>query len=283
MKNIFNFEAEPFELDTEFDDYDEETNSRFGEFDTELTEEEWEEEVNRRSTPAIDAANVQVLKNNVIRLATQEWLRWGRGTIKERDRRVRNVLQDYWQTGTGNRFSETQLGDPSFQKKHPWSAAFISWVMKKAGAGGTFKYASTHAVYTKAAKDNRLANNNNPFKAYRVSEITPQVGDLICKCRAESGANYENIRPGHKTHCDIVTEVHANHLITIGGNVSNSVSKMVVPIGANGLVSKPCYFAVIRLSDPSRSLPVLNSFSIDRKTHGGCGGCSGHRVPARHF
>jgi len=119
--------------------------------------------------------------------------------------------------------------------------------MKKAGAGVSFRYAGAHAFYIKAAKDNRLANNRNPFKAYRVNEIRPQVGDLVCKSRSGSGANYENVRPGHKTHCDIVTEVHPNALITIGGNVKNSVSKTRVSINTDGYINDPRYFAVIRI------------------------------------
>ncbi len=248
MRSLFNFEAEPFELDTEFDEYEEELDSGFGEFDTELTEEEWQGEINRRNTPAIDAVNVQTLKANIVKIANQEWVRWGRGSIKEGDQNIRSMLEDYWVTGTGRRLSE-----PGWWSKHPWSAAFISWVMKKAGAGKAFKYSSAHAVYIKAAKGNRLANNNNPFKAYRIREVKPQLGDLVCKSRAGSGANYDNIRPGHKTHCDIVTEVHPSHLITIGGNVRNSVSKTIVPIDANGFINKSGYFAVIRLSAPSRS------------------------------
>jgi hypothetical protein len=40
---------------------------------------------------------------------------------------------------SGTSYRDDQLGDPAFQKDHPWSAAFISWIMKTAGAGNTFK------------------------------------------------------------------------------------------------------------------------------------------------
>ena len=96
----------------------------------------------------------------------------GNGAVKETEPRVRRVLQDYWKTGTGNNYSEAQVGNPAFQNAHPWSAAFISWVMKTAGAGNAFRYSSAHATYTKWAKDNRLANNANPFKAYRITELS---------------------------------------------------------------------------------------------------------------
>jgi hypothetical protein len=175
-------------------------------------------------------------------VATQEWNRWSQGTIKEAALNMRPVLEDYWVTGTGSARKE-----PNWWTDVPWSAAFISWVMKKAGAGNAFKYSAGHATYIKAAKDNRIANNSNPFKAYRVSEMPPRVGDLVCKSRSGSGASYDNIMPGMATHCDIVTAVESNRLATIGGNVSNSVGRTFVPINARGLITSPVYFAVIRV------------------------------------
>jgi hypothetical protein len=168
--------------------------------------------------------------------------------IKEWDQSIRPVLQGYWVTGTGIRPSES-----GWWSQRPWSAAFISWIMKKAGAGDTFRYSPAHAVYIKAAKDHRLASSANPFKAYRISEVAPQAGDLVCKTRAGSGATYENIQPGHTTHCDIVTAVQPNRLTTIGGNVNNSVSRTFVTTNADGYITQPGYFAVIRLSTPAPS------------------------------
>jgi len=140
------------------------------------------------SLPAFDS---QAFRQKIVRLANQELARWGNRKIKETDPKVRRVLQDYWKTGTGTSYREDQLGDPAFQKDHPWSAAFISWIMKTAGAGTAFKYSTAHATYIRSAKDNRLANNDNPFKAYRIGELTPQVGDLVCKSRSGSAATYE--------------------------------------------------------------------------------------------
>jgi hypothetical protein len=175
-------------------------------------------------------------------VATHEWNRWKQGAIKETAPNMRPVLEDYWVTGTGSGRQEA-----NWWTSVPWSAALISWVMRKAGAGNAFKYSGGHATYIKAAKDNRVANNDNPFKAYRVSEIPPRVGDLVCKGRSGSGATYDNIRPGMATHCDIVTGVAPNRLTTIGGNVGNSVSRTVVQTDARGLIASPNYFAVIRV------------------------------------
>jgi peptidoglycan hydrolase-like protein with peptidoglycan-binding domain len=196
-------------------------------------------------------------RQRIVRIANQELARWGNGSIKETDPQVRQTLQDYWRSGAGVNYSDAQLGDPNFQNDHPWSAAFISWVMKTAGAGSAFKYSSAHSTYTRWAKDNRLGNSANPFKAYRISELAPQVGDIVCKRRAGSGATYENIRPGMKTHCDIVTDVRPGRLVTIGGNVSNSVSQTAPRTDAGGFLSDPNYFAVIRIGDSQPIIPVV--------------------------
>jgi hypothetical protein len=203
--------------------------------------------------PAFDS---QAFRQKIVRLANQELARWGNRKIKETDPRVRRVLQDYWKTGTGTSYREDQLGDPAFQKDHPWSAAFISWIMKTAGAGTAFKYSTAHATYIRSAKDNRLANNDNPFKAYRIGELTPQVGDLVCKSRSGSAATYENIRPGMKTHCDLVTEVRPRSIVTVGGNVDNSVGQKILRSDANGRIAEPDYFAVIRIGEGQPSVPV---------------------------
>jgi peptidoglycan hydrolase-like protein with peptidoglycan-binding domain len=187
------------------------------------------------------------LRANIIRIAREEWQRWNGGGRKfERDPRMGRILQDYWQIGPRVQVRLEDLRSAEWQEKHPWSAAFISWVMRKAGAGGAFRYSSSHAAYIVEAKNNRLANKSNPFKAYPISEVKPEPGDLVCKSRAGSGATYDSIRRGMKTHCDIVTEVKPGSITTIGGNVSNSVSKTIVRTNANGYISEPVYFAVIK-------------------------------------
>lgn len=192
---------------------------------------------------------VQTLRANIVRVANQEWRRWNTGGTKtETDPRMRPILQDYWLTGVGVRVTDSQLASPAWQEKHPWSAAFISWVMRQAGAGSGFRYSAAHAVYIAWAKQNRLARNANPFKAYRTTEVVPEPGDLLCMRRAGSGATYDNIAPGMKTHCDIVTEVQANRLVTIGGNVSDTVSRRYPRTDSQGRVTHSPYFAVIKLT-----------------------------------
>lgn len=266
MNRLLSFNPEPFETDSELGNVPQVHGSRV------ILESEQETRTlarPRRPTGArptssltsaasvIPALDSEGLRRKIVRVANQELARWGKGAIKETDPKLRKTLQDYWKTGAGLNYSENQLGDAAFQNAHPWSAAFISWVMKTAGAGNAFKYSAAHAVYTHQAKENRLANSDNPFKAYRVTELAPQVGDLICSSRAGSGATYDNIAPSMKTHCDIVTEVRPGRLVTVGGNVSNSVAQKTPRTDANGRMAEPNYFAVIRIGNRQPSSPFV--------------------------
>jgi Mannosyl-glycoprotein endo-beta-N-acetylglucosaminidase/Uncharacterized protein conserved in bacteria (DUF2272)/Putative peptidoglycan binding domain len=206
--------------------------------------------------PAAPVKSVKALRNAIVRIAEQEAVRWKNGAIQELDPKIRAVLMDYWKAGPGLSFTAAQIGSKAFQALHPWSAAFISWVMRKAGAGKSFKYAASHSVYISAAKANRIADNANPFKAYRLNEVAPRVGDLICRSRAGSGATYDNIHPGMTTHCDIVIAVKPGAVTVIGGNVGNSVKRRIVHTDNLGRVIEPLVFAVIRVGTHKPRMPA---------------------------
>jgi hypothetical protein len=210
----------------------------------------------RRALPAIPRApspqpsfDSQAFRRRAVQIANQELARWGDGRTKETDPRLYKTLQNYWQTGAGRSICDQQLADPAFQNANPWSAAFISWLMKTAGAGAAFNYSRYHSAYIRAAIDDRLANNSNSFKAYRTAEIAPQVGDPVCKSRAESGTTYNNVLPPMKTHCDIVTEVQPGRIVIVGGNVGDSVAQRKLRTDARDRIAEPNYFAVIRVPD----------------------------------
>lgn len=211
------------------------------------------------------AVPVQTLKENIVRLANQEFERWGRGTIKETDPAGKRILKEYWKEGV--RLSD-RAADEAIRSGRAWSAAFISWIMSKAGADSAFRRSGSHVCYVEHAKNNRLSNNVNPFKAYRINEISPQVGDLVCKKRSCKGCGctgcrncvlaYDNVscQGGLPSHCDIVTELSGNRLTLIGGNVGGSacrpgegctVNKKFLFTNASGYIDHPCYYAIIRL------------------------------------
>jgi hypothetical protein len=204
---------------------------------------------------AAPPADIKALRQKIVQIALQEAARWKNGGIQETDSSMRSILQDYWKTGPRLSFTSAQLGSRAFQESHPWSAAFVSWVMRKAGAGSAFKYAASHSSYISAAKANRIADNTNPFKAYRLSEVAPRVGDVVCRSRSGSKATYDTIRPGMKTHCDIVVAVKPGELTVVGGNVANSVKNRIIRTDSLGRVTQPLAFAVIRVGTHKPRMP----------------------------
>lgn len=133
-------------------------------------------------------------------------------------------------------------------KRPPWSAAFISFVVRKAGAGDTFEYAQAHQTYIRqailAAEDGTAGT---AYLARRVDKRAPQVGDLLAKGR-ESAKNFTYDKAlakarmkkaddqAYSSHCDVVTKVDraAKTVTTIGGNLGDSVMEKVWKTDASG-------------------------------------------------
>jgi hypothetical protein len=177
-------------------------------------------------------------RKNLAKLAEKEHSDWNFGKIKETASSMYDRLVTYWKNvGWGeSMWTPTSV---------PWSAAFISYVMKKAGAGDNFKYSSSHSSYIRDAVKNRKENNANPFKAYRLNEKKVEVGDLVCYAR-QDGVGYDTTS-SYKSHCDIVVSADNNEAKVIGGNVGNSVTKTTVKLN-NGFVNdnKKKFFTVIK-------------------------------------
>ena len=107
-----------------------------------------------------------------------------------------------------------------------WSGGFISYCVQEATRtagmpGDPFGRDTLHARYAHAAKQNRVTKAfANPFWLYRLGEVKPEVGDLLCKNRPGSTAlTFENIQGTETSHVDVVTEVvSAQQLLACGGN-----------------------------------------------------------------
>ena len=174
---------------------------------------------------------VRAFRSRAAELATQEKERWGNGTLKEWTSTGRKILRRY--------YKEARLPIPNNFPTGAWSATFISWLMRRAGAGRWFRYSRGHSVYFRAARKNRLSNNDNPFKAFRVTEIKPQVGDLICGTRGSKPVkDYDTPRKNFFSHCDLVVRILPDRALAIGGNVSNSVKQKSVPLDDRGFVKR---------------------------------------------
>ena len=157
-------------------------------------------------------------KSKLVNLANQEFQAWNNnGRIKEGSQDTLPRLRKYWEEGSGIK------KDDNYYINQAWSSAFISYLMRKAGAGDDFKYATSHSQYISQAVKNRKENNSKKFKAYKPNEVKVEVGDLICYPR-QSGVSYDS-QAGYMSHCDLVVSINGNNAVGVGGNVSDSVSK----------------------------------------------------------
>lgn len=210
-------------------------------------------------TPPTPGTPWAQLKADAVRIALEEYARWHPGGTarSETDPALRPTLRGYWTQGVG---LGGDAADRAIDSRLAWSAAFISWVMRRAEAGQLFRYASGHTTYCAAAKRNRTAGDlPNPFWLYRVTERAPEVGDLVCTGRQDSGVTYDNVDDGQfrASHCDVVVEVTPGRLGVIGGNVGDTVGRKLLRTGQDGRVltdgGQRQYFAVLRVrTDPSR-------------------------------
>ncbi|HYF15040.1 MAG TPA: DUF2272 domain-containing protein [Phycisphaerales bacterium] len=193
-------------------------------------------------TPVVTAVVGPVLRGNAAAHALAELTRWDYGRIKEGDQRMQATLRDYWVTGTGS--------DYGFREKKFWSAAFISWVMKKAGAGKNFAYSSAHGTYIAAARANTYAGNANPFKAYPPLQVAPRVGDIVCRrYKAGISTDFDKIG-GTGYHGDIVTSISNGIATVVGGNVQQSVAARKCKLAPDGklLGTDAVYVAIVRVA-----------------------------------
>jgi hypothetical protein len=160
----------------------------------------------------------------------------------------------------------------------PWSAAFVSFVFEGGGVQpDEFAFSLGHDEYIKEARDNRQARNQFArFWLCKLDEVTPDVGDILCSNRLGGNVTYDpsvaggNLPGDFVSHGDIVTGISVNSkgdpvLLTIGGNLANTVVRRFVPVDAKfrvtstshlGVESQPIpgrkpgrYFAVVRLRD----------------------------------
>jgi hypothetical protein len=169
-------------------------------------------------------------KEALISAVVQEWLRFDRGKKKETDSTHIKIVGEYWKS--------IGFNDRDGNNANPWSAAFISSMMKKAGYAN-FLFAEGHSTYVHDAFEKRKAGDASaPFWAFNVGDHKPQLGDLVCKTRGESNfSSMDTMPPGFfKSHCDVIVEIGDTEVRAIGGNVRNSVAVNISPLDSSGFL-----------------------------------------------
>jgi hypothetical protein len=198
---------------------------------------------------------------NVVAIAQREWRLFGQPIDddppdtrppplpEDKPERMPGLWQrvgEYWWIGqdpdeievgwTGIHDSQGSVFPADQDAHYAWSAAFISYVMRIAGAGRDFPDAPNHSTYINAA-----ASGATPLlRAYRPAEYAPMAGDLVCFGRGKSARlTFDDLPTADSfpSHCAIVTAARQGELIIIGGNVDDAVTLTHVPTTAQGMLA----------------------------------------------
>ena len=142
-----------------------------------------------------------------------------------------------------------------------WSAAFVTWSMQRARAGW-FRGSEWHSLYLAWSTADR------PERLVRIDRYRPMVGDLICFGR--TGVTGERGMPDAQSfidrvrairrqedafpaHCDVILRVNRTSVVSIGGNVRNSVAATVTPLRRGRLMRSNVrpWSAALKLDGPA--------------------------------
>jgi hypothetical protein len=152
---------------------------------------------------------------------------------------------DYWHTGqdigarmqdSTSKYDGSGLEFPPGDEPHAWSAAFISYVMRVAGAGWRFPYAPVHSAYINAA-----AQGGYALEAHRLADYAPLPGDLVCMGRGGAARmRFSDLPAGtFPAHCDMIVATAPGQDTAIGGNVDGAVTLRHIPVANDGRLATP--------------------------------------------
>ena len=135
--------------------------------------------------------------------------------------------------------------------KIPWSAAFISYTIAKAGV--SFPTNSTHTGYSQAVR----TQPSYGWRALDPKTTSLQLGDVIVQNRAGNNMTFETRTWSGFSHGDIIVSVNGTTAYGIGGNVADTVYQSKFSLTGNGTLGRPNFFVVLR--PPSQSVASIVS------------------------
>jgi hypothetical protein len=198
------------------------------------------------------------IAERLVAFAQQEWAFFGRSTRALDDgwHLVGDEADEPWRSRIGFYWAAVDRPGLDGGSTEPWSAAFVSWCFRSAGAGDDFTGSDTHSIYV-----GRVLRHEgmSPKLALRPPDRTPLApGDLIWNARGDSpaeraaapedyGVAVAQLRAGivFLSHADIVVAVRPGECDSIGGNVSNrfrgggSVVRSTWRLDARGTIADP--------------------------------------------
>ncbi len=191
---------------------------------------------------ATGTSQAPTTKARLIENALAEWNFFEQGGRQESDDPQFRRIGTYWQS-VGEDFDGRSLipgSKPGTKVNPPWSAAFISYIVRISGGGDRFLYAQAHAIYV---QDFVAGHPGGLYEAMRPEHYAPQPGDLVHAGREGAKRfDFDAAREAFKadkryaSHSDLVVEVDLNKgvAITIGGNVSQTVGKKRLKLNGDG-------------------------------------------------
>lgn len=144
-------------------------------------------------------------------------------------------IEDYWLS-----FSDTAKD----AEAEPWSAAFISFLVKSAKLSKSFDFSGRHTTYMSDSKRAKLKGDaSRAYWAEPLDERKLEVGDLIGAYRTgkDCGSKvrtYDSLPGDFCSHCDLVVAIREGNALTLGGNVGNTVNGKKIPLTEKGQVAE---------------------------------------------
>ena len=190
--------------------------------------------------------------DELLNVARREWARWG-GPVEKLDGTLDGFVDprmeakapfwtfvgEYWQS----------IGSSLDGRDSPaWSAAFISFCFKQAGAGNRFPYHENHSIYVSKIDSGKFAG----LSLEDPSTAPLAAGDLLWASRSGDGcrtppqtfgdAKKEVKKIRNKTaesfcsHSDIVVAIRDGQADVIGGNVKQAVTRTTYKLDSAGRI-----------------------------------------------
>lgn len=163
--------------------------------------------------------------------------------LKENEPPLSTQIARYW-AGIGDKFPGVET---------PWSAVFVSWCVKTAGATKQqFKFAAAHSQFVNQAIKN-ASEVSAAFVGRALVDYAPKIGDILQNNRGGNRFDFAHAskHSSYASHSAIVVEVgidnKGRYLRTIGGNEGDTVSLKEVRLDSQGRVRNPLglYISII--------------------------------------
>lgn len=173
----------------------------------------------------------------VARYSLDQW----RG-LTERDPAAAELLADYWRA----------VGmPPETGAREPWSAAWVSWVVRHSAYPRALSPAAAHVYYARQALADRAAGRVGRYGAFEPSEVLLEPGDIVLRGRAGHAVTLADLSPSRRDfvpmHGDIVTSVDDASATIVGGNVGDRVAARALPLVGRRVEPDSPIVAVLKL------------------------------------